>query len=79
MVLHVAEGILVSVHQDEPVSIEVESSADVKVARLVVLGQLRAEPWLVGALHTTSLQEPTPDYTCGNEVEKVIPHLGTLR
>ena len=62
--LHVVEGVLVAVHQDELVSVEVEAGAHIQVLSLVVLGQLRAEARLVGALHTPSLQEPTPDDPC---------------
>ena len=62
--LHVVEGVLIAVHQNELVSVEVESGPYVQVLRPIILGQLRAEVRLVRALHPSSLQEPTPNDPC---------------
>ena len=61
--LHVAEGVLVSVDDDEAVLVELDLAAHVEVGAGVVVGHLCAERGLVGLLDAASLQELAPDNT----------------
>ena len=62
--LHIPEGILVSIYDDKLVPVEVHRGAHVQVLCLVVLRQVRTVQGLVWLLYSPALQELTPDYTC---------------
>ena len=61
MLLHVSQGVLVGVDENEEVIVEVEAAPHVQIQRREVLRELGPEAWLVGLLDAPSLEELASD------------------
>lgn len=63
MLLHVVEGVFISIQKLEVLTVEAESSSHVQVLSCKVLGQLALKQLLPWLLHTTTLQKFTTNHT----------------
>lgn len=72
MLLHVVQGVFISIHELEVVVVEAESSSHIQILGFKVLRQLCLVQLLAWLLHTATLQKLTTEHTWSTEREESV-------